>query len=908
MANSRAVNNKGNSTKKRQNVKLNSKEKARRQTTARRDKAYKQEVLEGQLRIEIWGIVLFTIAAIFTIALVISGRGESTGLVGGAIAGFLFKLFGSAAYVVPVILAYTGILMFFRKSGYLISVRLIGLFILVVCASLSADLIIWGPAASLAEYKVYLMQTAEAGGGLLGSSVSWLFAKMLGHAGAIVLDIALGITGAVLITNVPIATFVKFVFGIVKWILSFIAGIFIWLFEALTKKRNTADTRPKREKRKPATAKNVRITPSSPPVQNSVPSGMFDMDSVPSIYRRDADKDDVGRKAARAEAFDDVVPDTLNDGVLQKDDKAQDTAKSHEYMESDTLSNREEVVSDEPPKFETAQVEKVYERRPKKQTSWAEKEDVREVQCKLNLEEEKARRCNLPPLSLLKSPSKRQSQTDMSSVSELSKMLEDTLASFGVSAEVTDVSRGPMVTRFEVHPGVGVKVSKIVGLADDLALAFAAPGVRIEAPIPGKAAVGIEVPNKAKNFVLFREVLESPEFMNSKSKLTIALGKDIAGKTIVADMADILHLLVAGSTGSGKSVCLNSIIGSLLFKATPDEVRLLMIDPKRVELSIYDGIPHLLAPVVTDSKKAAGYLKWVVEEMENRYKLFQMAGTRNISQYNDMIAKGKVQQFIPDDEEIEPLDGTSDEEGEDQIGEEAVQKQKAQNLKPLPYIVVILDELADLMMVAAGEIEDAICRLAFMARAAGIHLILATQRPSVDVVTGIIKANIPSRIAFAVSSQVDSRIILDSSGAERLLGKGDMLFHPIGLPKPIRVQGAFVSDEEVASLVAFLKDQGSPTYQAKSIEKSSSGKSEGIAEDDELFADAARLVVESGEASISKVQRRFRVGYARAARLIDTMEVLGIIGSYEGSKARKVLVGPDKLEEILSGENESDIA
>lgn len=501
----------------------------------------------------------------------------------------------------------------------------------------------------------------------------------------------------------------------------------------------------------------------------------------------------------------------------------------------------------------------------------------------------------LPPLSILRAPSRRKgTRKDSEDPAALGRMLEETLASFGVEASVVGVSQGPVVTRFEVQPGVGVKVSKIVNLADDLALAFASAGVRIEAPIPGKAAVGIEVPSRQKSIVYLREVLDTSEFRESESRLSMALGMDIAGAPIVADLSEMLHLLVAGATGSGKSVCLNSIICSLLFKATPEEVRLLMIDPKRVELSVYDGIPHLLAPVVTDPKKASGYLRWVVEEMENRYRLFQIAGARNITQYNDMVTSGALEQFLPESES-QP---ESEDAGQNAPMGPAERPNRASAPCPLSYIVVIVDELADLMMVAQREVEDAIARLAFMARAAGIHLLIATQRPSVDILTGIIKANIPSRIAFAVSSQVDSRIILDTAGAERLLGKGDMLFHPVGLPKPIRVQGAYISDEEVSALVEFVKGRGEPSYEAESVE-SSAKAAEGIAEDDELFADAVTLVVQSGEASISRIQRRFRVGYARAARLIDTMEVLGIVGPYEGSKPRKVLITEAELDETL---------
>ena len=490
----------------------------------------------------------------------------------------------------------------------------------------------------------------------------------------------------------------------------------------------------------------------------------------------------------------------------------------------------------------------------------------------------------LPPLSILGAPIVRKRvKGDSYDVNEMSRTLEATLASFGVLAKVVSVSQGPTVTRFEVQPSSGVKVARIASLVDDIALAFAAPGIQIEAPIPGKAAVGVEIPNRDKGFVYFREVLETEAYQKAEGRLIVALGKDIAGNAIVADLTDILHLLVAGSTGSGKSVCLNTIIASLLFRATPEDVRLLMIDPKRVELSVYNGIPHLIAPVVTDPKKAAGYLKWVCEEMENRYRIFQIAGARNISQYNEMLEKGMLEQIIDGDS----VGGTEQEAG-------------SFNPRRLPYIVVILDELADLMMVAKNDVEDAICRLAFMARAAGIHLILATQRPSVDIVTGIIKANIPSRIAFAVSSQIDSRVILDTPGAERLLGKGDMLFHPVGLPKPIRIQGAYISDSEVLALVDFLKGQGEPVYVAKPLETKEGGPESAEVTDD-LFEDAARLIIEFGEASISKIQRRYRVGYARAARLIDTMELMGIIGPHNGSKSRNILMSPVQLEEFIRG-------
>ncbi|HEX3015508.1 MAG TPA: DNA translocase FtsK [Desulfobacteria bacterium] len=465
----------------------------------------------------------------------------------------------------------------------------------------------------------------------------------------------------------------------------------------------------------------------------------------------------------------------------------------------------------------------------------------------------------LPSLSLLQRSIKIKNTRLNKDISDNVKTLEDTLESFGVKVKVTQVTRGPAITRYEAQPAPGVKVSKIVNLADDIALSLAAQDVRIEAPIPGKPAVGIEVPNKDVAVVQFREVLESPEFNQTNGKLPVALGKDIAGNGIVADLTRMPHLLIAGATGSGKSVCMNTLITSILFKAKPNEVKFLMVDPKMVELTNYNGIPHLAAPVVTDPKKAASALKWVVTEMETRYELFAAAGVRDIVRYN--FLKAKEQGATP----------------------------------ALPYVVVLIDELADLMMVAPGDVEDAICRLAQMARAAGIHLVVATQRPSVDVITGIIKANIPSRIAFAVSSQTDSRTILDMNGAEKLLGRGDMLFYPMGAAKPVRVQGCFVSDKEVETVVNFLKEQGKPEYMDVEFNSEVAAPTANE-EEDELFYDAAKLFIENGNASVSMLQRRLRVGYTRAARLVDLLEQKGVVGPYEGSKPREVLLTMGQFE------------
>ena len=482
-----------------------------------------------------------------------------------------------------------------------------------------------------------------------------------------------------------------------------------------------------------------------------------------------------------------------------------------------------------------------------------------------------------PPVELLSKGSKKALKGGAKALTDVATRLQKTLYSFGVQAKVENVSVGPAITRYELKPAEGVRVSKIANLADDIALNLAAETIRIEAPIPGKQAVGIEVPNTEKETVHFRDVVESDEFQDSKSKLSVALGKDVAGNMAIADIAKMPHALIAGATGSGKSVCINTIITSIIYKAKPSEVKFVMIDPKVVELSVYNGIPHLLIPVVTDPKKAAGALAWAVQEMDNRYNLFAQKGVRDLKGYNAVAEK-----------------------------EEGIGK--------LPQIVIIIDELADLMMVAAKDVEDSICRLAQKARAAGMHLIIATQRPSVDVITGIIKANIPSRIAFAVSSQVDSRTILDQVGAEKLLGKGDMLFYPSGAPKPTRIQGAFVSDEEVEKIVSFIKSNGEATYSEDILEtiENSNKTDKELADEasdpdddtDPLLMDAIDVVVETGQASTSFIQRRFKVGYARAGRIIDQMEERGVISGYQGSKPRQVLMTLEKLQELKMGTSE----
>jgi S-DNA-T family DNA segregation ATPase FtsK/SpoIIIE len=463
-----------------------------------------------------------------------------------------------------------------------------------------------------------------------------------------------------------------------------------------------------------------------------------------------------------------------------------------------------------------------------------------------------------PPISLLQSPAPKAEGNNRKDILNNARIIEETMRNFGIEATVSHINVGPTITCYELSPAPGIKLSRIVSLSDNISLSLASSDIRIEAPIPGKAAVGIEVPNKTKDMVLFKELIQSKEFADSKSDIPLVLGKDITGNVVISTIDKMPHLLIAGATGSGKSVCINTIIMGLLYKSSPEDLKMLLIDPKVVELSVYNGIPHLLIPVVTDAKKSAFALNWAVGEMERRYKLFAKSNVRDIQSYNEKHS----------------TDGDK-----------------------LPKILIIIDELADLMMVAAQEIEDYIARLAQMARAAGMYLIVATQRPSVDVITGTIKANIPSRISFAVSSQVDSRTILDMAGAEKLLGQGDMLFYPSSYSKPVRLQGAFISNNEVEKVVEYLQEQNMPNYDENILDVVQNTKQVSYDEGDDLLPEAIKLVVAEGVASISLLQRKLKIGYARAARLIDDMEERGVVGGYEGSKPRKVLITETELEE-----------
>ncbi len=683
----------------------------------------------------------------------------------------------------------------------------------------------------------YYLGEQDKGGGALGAVAAVPLAKLLGDIGAVILCIGVAIV------------FLVFTFGIN---MSDIINMFVEKIENKREERleekeernkqeikETAQERRKRE-REEKMAERARI-------------------KAEKIANAKAEKD--------KELMDNQIKINFGGRILDEPENTKGLKKydhSNDDLEPLTRNSKKEM---QPDVIENNLFKQEEEKKEDK------RKEVLQLEHAMVVEDE---HYEYPPVELLSKGKAKALKGGAKALTDTATKLQKTLYSFGVSAKVENVSVGPAITRYELKPAEGVRVSKIANLADDIALNLAAETIRIEAPIPGKQAVGIEVPNKEKETVHLREVLESDEFQENKSKLTVALGKDVAGNTQLADIAKMPHVLIAGSTGSGKSVCINTIITSIIYNAKPSEVKMVMVDPKVVELSVYNGIPHLLIPVVTDPKKAAGALAWAVQEMDDRYNKFAGKGVRDLKGYNKAIEK----------------------EG---------------GVRKLPQIVIIVDELADLMMVAAKDVEEAICRLAQKARAAGMHLVIATQRPSVDVITGLIKANVPSRIAFAVSSQVDSRTILDTVGAEKLLGKGDMLFFPSGAPKPSRVQGAFVSDDEVEKIVDFVKSNGTATYSEDILESIENNNKtdkelaqEQAADDDTdpFLMDAIQTVVETGQASTSFIQRRFKVGYARAGRIIDQMEERGVISGYQGSKPREVLMTLDKLNELKMGTSE----
>ena len=811
------------------------------------------------------------------------------GLFGDIIQALLLGLVGFPGYIIPFVIIINGIFIIFKKDSFIFKTRLKYLLILLLLISAIIhtgyyDKSKFENAGVLTCLRIFYNDgRALAGGGILGGIISTPFLVLFQATGTIIILTTISIIDIILLTNMSIANFIN---SIRKYVNKGAKGIKGKIRERYDAYEYEGDI---------GNEENLEY------------GQIYGVDENISKKRRKIINFQIAKQekemAAKSKNISDNENDSSEDSILDNNidsnievsgymlDESVDEAYEHENtIKSETepdydnsgsdnniinINNHKEKINSENIDLEIGSNNTKGSAKNSEKNKESNNENTGGKQQNINIQLIKNEEMNykFPPLDLMNTGTEvsRDAKKIKNAAIEGAKKLEETLRSFQVEAKVINVSHGPAVTRYELQPGPCVKVNKIVNLTDDIALNLASAGVRIEAPIPGKAAIGIEVANSEIATVYLRDVISSDDFVKFPTKLAFALGKDISGDNVIANIEAMPHLLIAGATGSGKSVCINSLIISILYKANPNEVKLLMVDPKVVELGIYNGIPHLLIPVVTDPKKAASALNWAVQEMMNRYKLFAEKGVRDMKGYNSSISE--------DSEETK-----------------------------LPHIVIIIDELADLMMVAPNDVEDAICRLAQMARAAGIHLVIATQRPSVDVITGVIKANIPSRISFAVSSQFDSRTILDMAGAERLLGKGDMLFYPVGKPKPIRVQGAYISDKEVERIVEYVKTQSnSVEYNNEIMEHINS---EGQIENgnngdvDELLSQAIELVVEAGQASVSMIQRKFKVGYNRAARIIDQMEERGIVGRSEGSKPRQVLITKLQLQEMQARSNE----
>ncbi len=817
---------------------------------------------------EIMGLILFAFGVLAFFSFIFT---KSMGVFGRAITNVMLGFLGVAAYVVPIVLITYGVAMIFKMDSHNFRRRLIyfGVLLVLLAAFIQVSIFNYeeysGRNLFYSISKFYKDGKVLSGGGVLGGLLSLPFLMTFQVLGTVIILTTISIIDVILLTNVSMAAFLKNV--------SLYFSNKMKSVNENRKLRKQERLEAQEESENETEADEIdKIDEEKPNKKHKIINFKIEREnrgkSAKKLEQEPENNESVVEAAGEDseeftvsltgfnEVADELVISDIKDSGLCPDTNSPDDLDNRNTTDENTDSQVSSPAEKDTQKGSTD-------------------ENNQEELVIPQIEIKKPMIYNYPSTDLLDSNKDDINVKALKNVAlEGAKKLEDTLKSFGVDARVINISRGPAVTRYEIQPSPGVKVSKIVNLSDDIALNLAAAGVRIEAPIPGKAAVGIEVPNKEMSAVLLKDIIESREFSNHSSKLAFSVGKDISGETVVADIGKMPHMLVAGATGSGKSVCINSLIMSILFKASPEEVKLLMVDPKVVELGIYNGIPHLLIPVVTDPKKAAGALNWAVQEMVNRYKLFADKGVRDLKGYNAMLTANNEQGI-------------------------------------LPHIVIIVDELADLMMVAPNDVEDAICRLAQMARAAGMHLVIATQRPSVDVITGVIKANIPSRISFAVSSQVDSRTILDMSGAEKLLGKGDMLFYPVGEPKPLRVKGSFVSDTEVERVVEFIKTQGYTSYDEDIIEKindQATGKDDNPGDNDELLNQAIEMVVDAGQASVSLVQRKFKVGYSRAARIIDQMEARNIVGRFEGSKPRQVLISKQQWMEMQMNQNDKQKA
>ncbi len=769
----------------------------------------------SQTRKEIKGIVIITVAILL---LIMTDLRYDTGIIGKSINVALTSLFGKGTIILPYILIVVGVLyllniLMFNEKRQLLAIT--GLFLCYLIdnvlteSTLSSSIFNDNITIKQLFEKSIILGQVYKGGGLIGNTVAFLFAKLFGVVGTFIITSAFVFIFIILFTGQSLIKITQTIFISLKnFILKLFKTIYSFVFVEVdedTDKNNEKQTIKKK------TNKNR--------YKSKEPSNITE------------------KKENRYKKEDIKIFDFTDEQIKIKTNKNKNIVNLK--LEDENKKNKDEVNK------------KVYNNEQQKKNV----DNVIQSESNAITQEYK-----IPDYKLLNKPDLTNKTAEKKEILEGADILVQTLNNFNIDCKIVQINKGPTITRYELQPAPGVKVSKILSLTNDIALSLAKSDIRIEAPIPGKAAVGIEVPNAVKSNVVLRELIESNEYENIKTKIPFTIGKDIAGKNIIANIESMPHLLVAGATGSGKSVCINSLIMSILLKSKPEEVKLILIDPKVVELSIYNGIPHLLIPVVTEPRKASNALNWAVSEMTNRYKIFAKNSVRDIYSYN----------------------------------KKAVMECENERM---PQIVIIIDELADLMVVAPGEVEESITRLAQLARAAGIHLVIATQRPSVDVITGTIKANIPSRIAFAVSSYIDSRTILDSSGAEKLLGKGDMLYFPTGVSKPVRAQGVFVSDNEVKRVIDFIKQQRIE-QRANNITKEIENKPIQNKKVDEFLERAAQLVVIEGQASVSFLQRKLRIGYARAARLIDDLEERGIVGSYEGSKPRKVLITEEEFEKM----------
>lgn len=867
-----------------------------RQNTIPRQRTEQERMISNELTL----LILFAV----TILLFLCNFGI-IGPVGNAISGFLFGIFGILAYVAPIFIFVSVAFGISNKDNFIAVLKLVAAVILFLVIG-SFMHIIQGNLSMDSGYSIseiyHLGKDSKLGGGVLCGSIAYLLYSLLDTIGSILILLVVAICCIVIITEKSLINGVK---KGGKYVVSTAKDDAKYRREKALQRKE--ELRLERQKQLEETKENEKEDLSSKDdaekilrMNKKVSGVMLDtkLSKEPSVkqYRNDniheitvddlEDNYQIEEKIVQPVEsefhFDQIkihsahqieLADVAEEESIPNSTNTFDTGMHELVVEEDSIEERFEEITPQVARVKRP-VAKVVELSEKEKMMKAAGQDIKAIKEEAN---KPAKPYMFPPISYLKKIDSGNGKNGMEQLKETAKRLQQTLNTFGVKVTITDISQGPAVTRYELQPEQGVKVSKIVGLADDIKLNLAATDIRMEAPIPGKAAIGIEVPNKENSAVGLRDLIESKEYKDFPSKLAFAVGKDIAGKVVVADIAKMPHMLIAGSTGSGKSVCINTLIMSLLYKATPDEVKLIMIDPKVVELSVYNGIPHLLIPVVTDPKKASAALHWAVAEMTDRYQKFADFNVRDLKGYNA---------------EVERRIASGDTEAPSKM----------------PQIVIIVDELADLMMVAPGEVEESICRLAQLARAAGIHLIIATQRPSVDVITGLIKANMPSRVAFAVSSGVDSRTILDMNGAEKLLGKGDMLFYPQGYPKPARIQGAFVSDDEVGNIVDFLKNQNIGNVYNEDIEdkiknigtqaNGNTGNNSGD-ERDAYFVDAGKFIIDKDKASIGMLQRVFKIGFNRAARIMDQLAEAGVVGEEEGTKPRKVLMSLEQFEQYI---------